>query len=386
LYRPIVFLSQALLFTLTSLSICSITNVIFSDWLGVQLSKVQKLISGFVFSAALYFFTSQIIEIYTYTSSFFSYYMPVSFLCFALSIIIKERATAWMYLFLLLSAFSVGGSAENVSASSLACLGLFFSVALLRKKFAIRELFADKRIRKLFVFIILTSCFAVVAYTAPGARNRALTEENNLFLKANVLFSPVDFDIFLWKFSHPTNIMAVMILGWFTYLGFLIPGDKKKIVRSILGWTFGFFIVAVSVHLLITKVIFDSYGYLRIWFPVNFYICVFSASFMLYFGVMIRNKLKRAAPLVFGGLSLFFVCFYFYRHYLPVSEFSYKYFERRAYVKNHCNSNPADSLIVPRPGNPDILYFDKFLRFPQDSLSTYFCIFNEIPCKNVEVK
>jgi hypothetical protein len=386
-YRIFVFISQLFTFSILLVSLYAVFKTIFRSWLSMAISGLHLLVSALITGAGLYYLTSQIVEIYTYTSSFYSYFMPVAFFCLALSVIISEKNGFRSWLMLFIASFSVGGSAENVSASFLACTGIFFLVAVLRSKFDLRILFADKRILKLFVFVLLTSLFTLIAYTAPGASNRAAQEATNLLLKSNALFAPHQLDIFLGKYFHISNLAGVLLLCWFIYLGTLIPGEKKGLVKKIFYWCCWSFAISVLIHLAITKLIFDSYGYLRIWYPVNFHMCLLLVAVLLYAGTRLRTSGAIAVSTGAAFVSLLFILTYSIRHYPKVRSFSEAYFERRSEIANACAITPENEIYISKKlPDPDILYYDKFVRFPKDSLTVYFCIFNEIPCKNVYVK
>jgi hypothetical protein len=382
-YRLFVFISQLFTFSVLLVSLYSIYRTVFRAWLQMNVSRWQLLASSLITGASLYYLTSQIVEIYTYTSSYYSYFMPVAFFCLGLSCVISEKKTGWILVLLFIASFSVGGSSENVSASFIACIGVFFVFQLFKLK---RRVFSDPRMRKLFVFILLTSVFALIAYTAPGARNRAAGEAANALLKSNELFAPHRPDVFLQKYFHLSNLVGLLLLSWFVYLGHFVPQQKFALVKRIFIQCSIAFVVSVLIHLLITKVIFDSFGYLRIWFPVNFHMCMLLVSGLFYAGTKARAS-AAAAISSFGGLiCLCFLVLYTFRHYPKVTSFSELYFARREEVIENCTKS-GDQLYISRQlPDPDILYFDKFVRLPKDSLTVYYCVFNEIPCKNVYIK
>lgn len=384
-YRLFNFFSQTLIFLLMMISVYSAFKTYFANWLNYHLSGIDLLASTLITSAILYFLTSQIVEIYTYTSSFFSYFMPIAFFCSAIALVLKEKTKKLHILLLGLCAFSVGGSAENVSASIIGGSSIILLYFFCKMNFRLADFFRNSHIKKMLFFILLTFCFALIAYTAPGARNRAAQEATNTLLKSNPIFAPQALDVFVTKFFHLSNLTGLIFASWFLHLGKKTGIGRSPTVKKILWLSSIALISSVLIHLLITKAIFDSFGYLRIWFPVNFFFCIFIMCFFIFAGTRLNLLWTKLFSISGGVLSLLLISAYCIRHAQKIHKFSSTYFERPIDIMAKCK-NQGEEIISKPLENPDILYFDKFVRFPEDSLSTYFCIFNEIPCKNVYIK
>jgi hypothetical protein len=128
-----------------------------------------------------------------------------------------------------------------------------------------------------------------------------------------------------------------------------LPRDSKVILRSLTKTLFLFLLVillpTILFHLISVQWVFDCYGPMRIWFPIDILLMLMGVVGAVHLGCAEVTKISIYRGVI-SVACMFVVIFYMVRHYGPTSTYKNAY-DRR--ISELLNNAQGDTLVEVGP-------------------------------------
>jgi hypothetical protein len=326
--------------------------------------KTTLVCISILFFTSLYFLTTNRIEIFGWMSAFITHFMPVAFIVFSAWIIIKKTNSKLDYLWLTISTFLIGGSAEHITPSVLLAIApLVFSIKLKNKK--------------LLYFTVVLICVYLISVITPGTLYRINTTNEYISShSSSQIVSPVNF---IQLFFQPYKIIGVLLLfvSWMVFTKTINPQYSFTI-----RWRYFFLpiITSLIITLAVAGFVYKSFSETRLLFMVDFALFIAINVFALKFA----SKLKGIRFLL-SGLTIaptFILLFFCFRHIPRLRYFANQHDETVSYLKQQPSNQVITISAFPDSDltNQALMYSD-----PDNEENQLFCRFYNIKAK-VSVK
>jgi hypothetical protein len=313
---------------------------------------------------SLYFLTTNRIEVFGWMSAFITHFTPIAFIVFGTWIIIKKVNSKLDYLWLTITAFLIGGSAEHITPSVLtAIVPLMFSVKLKNKK--------------LTCFIVFLLCIYLFSVITPGTlyRIHATNEYINSHPSSQIV-SPI---YFIQMFFQPYKIIGVLLLciSWV----FLVKTTKPQHHFTI-RWRYFFIPIITSfiIAVLVAAFVYKSFSETRLLFIVDFALFIAINVFVIKFATKLKDVRFLLPNLTITAVAV--LLFFSFRHISRLRNFANEHDKTISYLKQQPNGQVITIQAFPDSDltNQALMYSD-----PENEDNQLFCRFYNIKAK-VSVK
>jgi hypothetical protein len=377
-YPYTILLVYTSLFTIWYWSLNNIVTFVLNKWLELNVNKVIIRVLSVMLLVQFFFTTSQASEIYTYIASSMSYMMPIIFVCVALTCFISTRNLFREYILLLLCSVFIGGGAENVSMFVIIMCVVYGWI--FRNSLTVNKVYKNKFI---FFTVLLVAC-SCIAYTAPGVHLRL--KNDDVISGKGVPLNLLSYYVLTFRSLFQNLFSARFCVGVLTFFPWIIVGamclkpgepdnsvvyEKVKKVFSLILFTT---ILCFFFHVVLTLFLFHNYGYMRIWFPVNFFIAVNLSILFFYFGLKYSSFVYRFS-IVFYSVTVL-VCAYCIFHVPKIWHYSKEYNDRILFLKRNNEQFKGKVIIVKPLPEGDILSVSDISSDPDYEVNTCFSTFH----------
>ncbi|MBL7892265.1 MAG: hypothetical protein JNL63_06525 [Bacteroidia bacterium] len=374
IYYPFTIMATYLaLFVVWFKSIHTIVLFVFNKFTGLAVSKTIAAVLSIMFMVQLFFTTSQASEIFTCIGVTANYLTQVVFLMFFASRMLLLKPGYIEYILVVVCGIVIAGCAESFSLFVI-LLSVAFSV-LFYVKFNISR---EHKLR-LILFTVVLIIASVITYTAPGVRFRS--EHDTVISNGVVPGNLLSYYVFTLR-SLLSNLFPVRFwIGLLTFFPWLVVGaiNSKQVeltnvlfgkLRNIFGVTFLTAILCFCFHIALTLFLFGNYGYMRIWFAVNFFIA--ESLCVLFFFIGLKAGVLVYRFFIFSYSLTCLVVSYFIIHIPKVLNYSHEYQKRITYLKAN-NTNFMGQVIVVKPlPESDILSVSEVSTDPEYDVNACF--------------
>jgi hypothetical protein len=341
-------------------------RMVVHKFLQVTIDATTLFSLATLFIVALYFATSQAVETFTFHGAVCDRLVPLLFITIALNLLLGPNKGWGTFLQLGLVALLIAGTAENVTITLVLALLLF----LARNRFVARE----KIHTAVLFFTIELMIFLGMELLSPGSDARYQAEKVYRFTCGpDNSYCADTLTLFLSRFFPTRELLAIPFLLVFFGVVASLQAETKDVVRPLAKRVFLFLLVvllpAVLFHLVSVQWIFNCYGPMRIWFPINVLLVLLGVATMVYFGSSEWRapSISRVASVI---LSMAVLMFYLGRHYNPTSAYKSAYDDR---IESLQRDHVSDSLVEVDPLPPaDLVVEGDIMENPDDDVNRDF--------------
>lgn len=307
--------------------------------------EVERLTSWGLASLAisvLYFFTSQAVEVFTFMGAVTDRLLPFLLMTWGLNLLLSSGSPGNRFA-IVLCAFLMAGTGENGTLSLLTACFVFATHRRFWRKKTLSFSFV------LFTTSLLT--FFVIENLSAGNATRLQVERTHHFTcGTGGGYCAETLNIFLPRLFAPRMLLALPLLLVFSVFSFGLHEEAKEKLGNYCARSIKFFLFllppVVALHVIIAFAVFDNYGPLRIWMPVNGLLAVLSVATAIWLGTRFgAHWLKYAAGILACGV----IAFYFSRYFSGTNGYARAYDARVAYL---LQIKTPDSVVTVPPLPP----------------------------------
>lgn len=271
-----------------------------------------------------YFSASQAVESFTSVIVVTDRLLPMLFLTMAINLFLSDKKGPIIMVAIAFLALLIAGTAENVTITILAALVLYFCYQklLLKKKMPLKPVLFGSTL--IFFF-----CFE--AFSEGGAARFEVEKIYHFTCGTDGVYCPNNLLDFMARYFIARQLLIFAIIPIFFTFSVGLPEDVKNKIRSSLHRVLIFILilcVPVAVfHFMAAWRVFDCYGPMRMWLPVNFLMALFFVCLAFRFGTQMPQKTNFLTWLS-SGLTCALIVFYTVRHYPETSTYTKAYDDR----------------------------------------------------------
>jgi hypothetical protein len=340
-YYPIsIFVFFLVLYTAWILSLMALTKKLMQKYGSVALSQLQTFSVAVLAIGIFYFAASQAVESFTSVIVVADRLVPLVFLTMAANALWSEKKSSRLLLALL--AILIAGSAENITISILAVVFpvVFYQSAM--KK--------DALPKKLLLFGCMLVLFFALEFFSKGRISRYMVEKRYHFTCGmGGVYCPDTFIAFLKRFFIARQGAVLLFSIVFFIFASLLPEQARRALKKPLKRLTVYLLICLVpvaiLHFVSARVVFECYGPMRMWLPVNILLAVLVmlTAIRLGIGAQLKNQqaLKVSIALILSG----FLVFYFIRHFPETNAYARAYDQRAALVLN--STSAVDVVELP---------------------------------------
>ncbi|HXU27392.1 MAG TPA: hypothetical protein VN698_09185 [Bacteroidia bacterium] len=338
--------------------------VLFNLHLTTAKEKITLASGSMLLFTSLYFLTTNRIEIFGWMSAFITHFMPVAFIVFSAWVIIKKTNSTFDFLWLTISAFLIGGSAEHITPSVLLAIAPILFLLKFKNK-------------KLLYFTVVLICIYIVSVITPGTLYRINT--TNEYINSHPSSQTVNPFYFIKMFFQPYKIIGTILLFvcWMTFIKTINPQNSP-----IIRWRYFFIpiITSLIIAIAVAGFVYKSFSETRLLFMVDFALFVFINALAFKFVPKLQNISFLFPSLTVVSIAV--LLFFNFRHIPRLRYFANKHGETINYLKQQSSNQVITIPAFPAPDltNQALLYSD-----PENQDNQLFCRFYNIKAK-VSVK
>jgi|ERR1700757_453999 len=337
---------------------------IFDLNLTTSKQKITLVCISILLFTSLYFLTTNRIEIFGWMSAFITHFMPVSFIVFSAWVIIRKTTSRFDYLWLTITAFIIGGSAEHITPSLLMAITPVLFLVKLKNK-------------KLLYFTVALICFYLLSVITPGTLYRINT--TNEYINSHPSSQILNPFYFIRLFFQLYKIIGVLLL-LFSWVVFAKTTNLKQ--SFTIRWRYFFLpiITSLIIAIAVAGFVYKSFSETRLLFIVDFALFVFINA--LAFKLVPKLQNIRFLLLSLTIVSVVVLLFFSFRHIPRLRYFANKHNQTISYLKQQPNNQVITISAFPNPDltNQALMYSD-----PENEENLLFCRFYNIKAK-VSVK
>ena len=332
-----------------------------------SITTFQLYVLTMMFIAQLFFTTSQASEVWASVCGLICYIMPFIFLSFGISCCLFVGLKVIQYPSIILSSILVAGSAENVSLFLIITCSFFLLIFS-------PKINADFR-RKFLLFFGALFVASMVTYFSKGTLTRAQFDSviSNHCVPKNLTgyYVFTFYDLLLNLFSARFWVGLILYFPW---LIFGAIGSKNleliECSKMVLKATLFLLLFCLMFHVALTQFLFGNYGYMRIWFPVNFFTTLFFSSLFFYVGVRYLTRISVHFLFVFFTIGITFC--YCSIHIINMLKFNNAYYTRVNYLKDNSNIFVGKVISIETLPASGILCSSDITSNPDHYMNYYF--------------
>ncbi len=283
------------IFTLLILSYSTsiLTKVLIKKLFSVTINNKTAFVYGTLFTASLFYFTIDHIEVWWWLSASFGYLQGIVFLLFGIAILTRIKKNIVHYLLISLSFIYVGACFE-IYALILFCLFGLIGIYYLKNKQSDSFKANYKSYTKAIVVAFLSFCFSAgICFSAPGNTNR----QKNVFSLEISKSESISLSPSLQK----KYVLALGISSLFMLLGMKIKKETNQLVDFKKAMLFAGIplIISIIVTCLFQFFILKDFAMpLRGWTFTSFSIALFFCVIFLSVGYSIQTKFAKMSSLI----------------------------------------------------------------------------------------
>lgn len=327
-YYPIsIFLFFLVLYAVWIISLMAFIKKLAQKYGNTSLSSMQSFSIAALVIGAFYFSASQAVESFTSVIVVADRLVPLVFLTMAGNALWSEKKSS--RLLLALFAILIAGSAENITISVLAVVFpvVFYQSAM--KK--------DALPKKLLLFGCLLLLFFALEFFSKGRISRYMVEKRYHFTcGTDGVYCPDTFVAFLRRlFIARQGVVLLFSVLFFIFASVLPQASRqalKKPLKRLSVYLLICLIPVLLLHFVSARVVFECYGPMRMWLPVNILLAVLVILTAIRLGIGAQLKDPLVLKISMTAILSGFLIFYFIKHYPETSVYTRAYDQRATLV------------------------------------------------------
>lgn len=358
------------LFALIVLVFIFSTYKLINELLVFKQTSLQEKTSIVSFSVliftALYFLTTNRIEIFGWMSAFITHFMPLAFFVLSIWLIVKKTILKSDFLWLTLSAFLIAGGAEHITP----CILIAIIPFLFYKRY-------QKYNKRLIYFVSCLIGVYIISVITPGTLYRI--QETHKYVNSHPALQTLNPFYFIKMFFQPYKIIGLLLL-FFSWLTFLKTSHVS--FRFSISWYYFIFIILASLIITLGVATFAYKSFLetRLLFVVDFF-CFITINMLVFKFVSDLKYIHFLWPFLTGSTLVVLLLFNF-RHIPRLRNFAHQYDNTISSLKQQSG---IEVITVNEFPDPDLTNQVALNADPINDVNQLFCRFHNIKVK-VSVK
>lgn len=374
-YFPLsIFLFFFLFYILWIQQLHKLTRTLFERFAGTKVDKTLSLSMASLFITAIYFSASQAIENFTFSGAACDRLLPLLFITMIANVFLSTRKGWPPILKLTALALLLAGTAENVTLSVAIALLMYMAW----QKWITKKTVEPSAI----IFTLLLPVFFSLEMLSPGSDSRYKAEKIYHFTCGDDNAYCADtLSLFLSRFFQWRQLFVLPLVAMFFIVCAKMPDEARKALshksKKALVFLAAVFVAVGIMHVVTTQWIFECYGPMRIWFPLN----VMMVVAVMVTAVLIAGKTNRVSGFIhiaFSLISIGVIAFYFGRHFEATNAYRAAYDKR---ISKLLQTKSAEVVEVEALPPPDLVVEGDVMPDENDDVNRDFTDTYRLPFK-----